>query len=280
MPRRSIPRRWSPASAPASRPTARSRPSTFFTAIDQQGNNTITQYAFWDGGNGGGHFTVNGVTQASGQWIYVAANNLASIKYDGGVAVGSETLYVSAFDGQAWSSNASADRQDRDRAPEDFGGDGKSDVLWLSDTGSVAMWQMNGAQIVSNQVFGSIGTAWDAAGTGDFNGDGKSDILWLNDNGSVAMWQMNGTQVTSNQVFGSIGANWEVAAIDDFNADGKDDILWFNDSTNSLAMWQMNGTQIAGNPTFGTIGNGWEVEGTGDFNGDGNGDILLGNGAG
>src|SRR5262249_18837003 len=81
--------------------------SSLFTATDQQGNNTITHYAFWDGGNGGGHFTVNDVAQASGQWIVVTANDLASVKYEGGAAVGSETLFVSAFDGQAWSANAS-----------------------------------------------------------------------------------------------------------------------------------------------------------------------------
>jgi hypothetical protein len=80
--------------------------SSLFTAQDQEGNNTITQYAFWDGGTGGGHFTVNGVTQASGKWIYVNASDLGSVEYVGGSAAGSENLYVAAKDGQIWGSYA------------------------------------------------------------------------------------------------------------------------------------------------------------------------------
>ena len=81
--------------------------SSLFAAHDQEGDSTITQYAFWDGGGGGGHFTVNGATQASGQWIYVNASDLGSVKYVGGSAAGSETLYVVAKDGQIWGDYAS-----------------------------------------------------------------------------------------------------------------------------------------------------------------------------
>jgi hypothetical protein len=248
--------------------------SSMFVAHDQQGDNTITQYAFWDAGTSGGRFTVNGVTQASGQWITVSASNLASVSYVGGNTVGNEKLFVSAFDGTTWSTNAQLTALTEARAPEDFGGDGKSDILWISDSGSVAMWQMNGAQIASNAAVGSIATSWHAEGTEDFNGDGKSDILWVNDNGSVAMWQMNGNQVASNVGVGSIGTNWHVAATDDFNGDGKADILWQSNS-GGLAMWQMNGAQIASNTTVGSIANGWEIAGSGDFNADGKGDLLL-----
>src|SRR5262249_51459367 len=76
--------------------------SALFTAHDPDGDSTITQYAFWDGVSGGGHFSVGGVAQASGQWIYVAAGNLGSVSYVGGPGAGSETLYVDAEDGQAW----------------------------------------------------------------------------------------------------------------------------------------------------------------------------------
>src|SRR5262249_7748890 len=62
----------------------------------------ITQYAFWDGGSAGGHFSVAGVAQASGQWIYVDAGNLGSVSYVGGPGAGSGALYVDAQDGQAW----------------------------------------------------------------------------------------------------------------------------------------------------------------------------------
>jgi hypothetical protein len=39
----------------------------------------VTQYRFWDGGAGGGHFTYNGQVQSAGQWIYVAPNNLSAL---------------------------------------------------------------------------------------------------------------------------------------------------------------------------------------------------------
>ena len=33
----------------------------------------------------------------------------------------------------------------------DFGGDGRADVLWRNDSGQVALWTMDGAQITNNQ---------------------------------------------------------------------------------------------------------------------------------
>ena len=80
--------------------------SSLFAAHDQEGDATITKYAFWDGASSGGHFSVNGATQSSGQWIYVNAGNLDSISYVGGTGAGAETLYVAAYDGQVWSSYA------------------------------------------------------------------------------------------------------------------------------------------------------------------------------
>src|SRR5262249_14005190 len=149
--------------------------SSLFVAHDQDGDATITQYAFWDGGSSGGHFTVNGVTQASGQWITVSAANLGTVGYVGGSTGGGETLFVSAFDGSPWSANAQLTATTAGHASEDFNGDGMSDILWRNDNGSVAMWQMNGTQVASNQAVGTIGTAWHVAGTDDFNGDGKAD---------------------------------------------------------------------------------------------------------
>ncbi len=78
--------------------------SSLFSAHDQEGDGTITKYAFWDGDNAGGHFATNGTTLASGQWNYVNAADLASVKYVGGSGPGSETLYVAAYDGKTWSS--------------------------------------------------------------------------------------------------------------------------------------------------------------------------------
>ena len=81
--------------------------SSAITSVNDQDGNSITQYAFWDAGTGGGYFTVNGSAQASVQWIYVDAANLGTVRYVGGSGAGAETLYISAYDGKDWSSNAS-----------------------------------------------------------------------------------------------------------------------------------------------------------------------------
>ncbi|BAT60976.1 FG-GAP repeat protein [Variibacter gotjawalensis] len=251
--------------------------SSLFTATDKDGNGTIKQYAFWDSGDSDGFISVNGVAQASDKWIFVNATDLANVKYVGGAATGAEKIFVTAFDGTAWSANASLTATTTARADNDFGGDGKSDLLFVNNkTGSVALWQMDGTKLVANETVGKIGTTWKAIGTDDFGGDGKADVLWQNSNGSVAMWQMDGNKIVANETVGKIGSNWKAAAIDDFNGDGKADVLWTS-TTGSVALWQMDGSKIAANQTVGTLGANWLVQDAGDFNGDGKADILLRN---
>ena len=79
--------------------------SSLFTASDPDGD-AITQYDFWDTGDGGGHFLVNGVTEPTNQDIYVAAGQLAQTTYQAGS--GTDTLWVRANDGSQWSAWSSA----------------------------------------------------------------------------------------------------------------------------------------------------------------------------
>ena len=80
--------------------------SSLITSISNPSNDAISEYAFYDAGGGKGHFTVNGVTEPDGQWIYVAAGNLSNVAYIGGSSPGSDTLYVEVYDatGSTWSS--------------------------------------------------------------------------------------------------------------------------------------------------------------------------------
>jgi len=158
----------------------------------------------------------------------------------------------------------------------DFNGDGISDVLFRNNSGSVAVWELNGSHIDLNATVGSVGSNWHEAGIGDFNGDGKADLLWRNDQGGVAMWQMDGNHIASNTTVGSVGSDWHVLDVADFSGDGKADILWEN-SAGKVAMWQMDGDHIASNTTVGSVGTDWNVIGTDDFNGDGKADILWEN---
>ena len=72
--------------------------STLFTVNDADGD-TITKYAFWDD-QGNGHWTINGVAQATNAEIDVASINLSQVGYMFGSAT--DTLWVRAFDGTTW----------------------------------------------------------------------------------------------------------------------------------------------------------------------------------
>jgi hypothetical protein len=78
--------------------------SSLFTASDQDGG-TITQFAFWAAGTGGGHLVLNGASQATNQEIDVTAAQLTQLQYQAGS--GADTLWVAAYDGTQWSGTAS-----------------------------------------------------------------------------------------------------------------------------------------------------------------------------
>jgi cadherin-like protein/VCBS repeat protein/FG-GAP repeat protein len=156
---------------------------------------------------------------------------------------------------------------------DDFNGDGKSDILWRSDAGSNAIWDMNDGHILSTPAVASVPSNWTIAGTGDFNGDGKSDILWRSDTGQIATWDMSDGNILSSHVVSSVPDNWKIAGTGDFNGDGKADILWRSDA-GQIATWDMNDGNIIGTPTVGSVPSNWSIAGTGDFNGDGKTDIL------
>lgn len=114
----------------------------------------------------------------------------------------------------------------------DFNHDGNSGVLWQSNTGQVAIWLMQGSNIVAcGLTNAAIGTDWTAGGAGDFNGDGRDDALWFNSSGQAVTWLMNGAAVTSAAISGTIGAGWKVGGIADMNMDGKADVVWWNRPT-------------------------------------------------
>ena len=180
-----------------------------------------------------------------------------------------------------------------DSLPADFDNDGRADILWTTDSGVLAIWEMNGSQIkaadyirIGQTAVGAPGSDWHVIGTSDFGGDKMADLLWRTDSGALAIWQMNGTHIASadflrvgGTAVGVPGADWHILGEADFNGDGRADLLWRTDS-GALATWLMNGTQIMGadylrigGTTVGAPGGG-HIVGTGDFNGDGRSDLL------
>lgn len=100
----------------------------------------------------------------------------------------------------------------------DFDGDGNSDILWQdANSGTVAVWLMNGASVTTSASIAAVSSNWFIAETGDFNSDGKSDVLWRDSNaGGVAEWWMNGAQVLSAQGVATVPTAWRIQG---FNAD-------------------------------------------------------------
>jgi hypothetical protein len=164
----------------------------------------------------------------------------------------------------------------------DFNGDGRSDILWRDNSGTVSDWLATGnGGFTDNFVNAgaSVPTNWTVAATGDFNGDGRDDILWRDGSGVITDWLGTTTGgFTDNFAKAAAGVplNWTVAATGDFNGDGRDDILW-RSNTGVVTDWL--GTTVGGfSDNFANAGAGiptsWTVVGTGDFNGDGRADIL------
>ena len=164
----------------------------------------------------------------------------------------------------------------------DFNGDSQQDLLFQHQNGNMAIWLMNGnnvVQSVSVRNGQSSGRAWVAVGTGDFNGDGDPDILFQNGQ-YLATWLMSGTDfITSVRLRDGqpAGWGWQVADVADFNGDGDADVL-FQHFDGRLAVWLMNGTDILrsvvlrdGMPPT----SGWQAVAAGDIDSDGKNDILF-----
>jgi Ca2+-binding RTX toxin-like protein len=159
----------------------------------------------------------------------------------------------------------------------DFGADGKNDILWRHNDGSLMIWQMGGTQIALNDGLGVAPASYTLVDAhGDYNGDGRSDILWRNSDGSLVVWQMNGAQITAKASLGGLPFSYSVVdASGDYNGDGKSDILWRN-SDGAPLIWLMNGTQIQASGSPGALPLSYSIVGAhGDYNGDGKSDIVL-----
>jgi len=157
----------------------------------------------------------------------------------------------------------------------DFGGDGRSDLLFRRTDGQMILYQMNGLQIASSQPVGAVGTDWILTASADFNGDGKADMLFRHTDGTLLMYLMNGAQVLTAAPLGAIGTDWEFIGAEDFNGDGKADMLFRRSSDGMLALYLMNGLQVAAAQLIGAVGTDWRVRGVRDFNGDGRADLLF-----
>ena len=89
----------------------------------------------------------------------------------------------------------------------DFDGDGKSDILWRHSSGTVAIWLMDGTQIIGGGQVATVDLDWQIVGVGDYNVDGRTDILWRNSTGSLTIWLMDGTSVIGGSAIRTATSN-------------------------------------------------------------------------
>jgi hypothetical protein len=161
----------------------------------------------------------------------------------------------------------------------DLDGNGTADVLWRqSGTGTLAVWSMNGASIVSSNIINAVPDAtWSVAAIADFTGTGRADLLWRQSTtGTLAFWSMNGANIGASRIVSAApDASWTIAASGDFNGDGLSDLLWRQSGTGTLIDWTMGGGMIRSSDTIAATPDAtWSVAGVSDFNGDGNSDLL------
>jgi len=157
----------------------------------------------------------------------------------------------------------------------DFGGDFHSDILWRDDAGVVALWQMDGVNVLTNTGVGTLPVGAEiAAADGDLNGDGTSDVLLREADGTVRLWEMDGANIVADTAIATLREYWHIADTGDFNGDGRHDILW-RDDAGVLALWEMDGPNIIASTFVANVAVTTTVEAVADFSGDGLADILL-----
>jgi hypothetical protein len=257
--------------------------SSLFSASDADGD-TLSYYLY-DANSvaNSGHFVVNGTVVPPESVYSLSAAQLAQTSFVAGVAGTADELRVIAFDGQTYSNNSIFTyfhvNVPGSMAVNDFNGNQKSDILWRNDAGVVAIWDMNGGNLVASNSLGAIPASWKIANSGDFSGDGKSDILWRNDSGALSIWEMDDGVVLRGTSLGSVPDNWKIVDTGDFNGDHKSDILWRNDA-GMVTIWDMNGGNLLASNSLGLVPTSWKIAGAADFNGDSKSDILWRNDSG
>jgi len=153
--------------------------------------------------------------------------------------------------GSAFTNPSNTGRPDwKAAAVGDFNKDGKVDILFQNDDGSLAIWYMDGVNLtsVANLVPNKVGKGWTAFGVGDFNGDGNLDIVFQADDGTLGVWYlMNSNNLNFSGLLDPSNTgdpNWRAVGVIDLNGDSKPDLLLQNRATTDIGVWYMNGPKL------------------------------------
>jgi hypothetical protein len=186
------------------------------------------------------------------------SDNTIAFWYTGGVNNAAITggAYVSPYPTAGWKVVGVAD----------FNGDGKSDLVFQSQTtNQIAIWYMNGPNYQGGVLLPYTPPAgWRVVGTGDVNGDGFPDLVFQNQStGQVAIWFMNRSTYVGGSVLSTVpAAGWKVVGVGDYNRDGYADLLFQNQTTNHAAIWFLKGATFIGGDSIPLVPpTGWQIVG-------------------
>lgn len=167
-------------------------------------------------------------------------------------------------------------------ARNDFDRDGRVDLLFQHQDGSLAVWLMNGTvqdAVTFTQPETSGDPNWRVVGAADFNNDDQADLIFQHTDGSLALWYMNGLKLTSARFLepAQPGDGWRVVGTGDFGGDGNVDLV-FQHADGTLAVWFLEDSKLleAGllNPRHPGDAK-WRVVSVADHNADGQPDLIF-----
>ena len=86
----------------------------------------------------------------------------------------------------------------------DFNNDGKADLVFQHNDGTIAFWLMNSTNLVSGRVLEasqSLGSSWRVRGVADLNQDNHLDLMVQTGDGSLSALFLNGTLLLEQVLF-------------------------------------------------------------------------------
>jgi hypothetical protein len=173
----------------------------------------------------------------------------------------------------------------REPVQADFNGDGRADLVFSKADNSLAIWLMNGTQVLGSATVLGPASGTTVTKVGDFDGDGKTDLVRQFSDGSIVVYFLDGAALaaapaglSNPQTVAVANANWTLVNVGDFNGDGKTDMV-IQDSAGGTEIWRDVGSQTQGIMSS-AVAAGWYVSKVADFNGDGKSDLLWTNATG
>lgn len=153
----------------------------------------------------------------------------------------------------------------------DFTGDGRSDVLWKSDSDHFLVLWVAKDEGYEQREIGGFEPGMSFVGVGDFDGDERYDVAWRNyTTGQLKLWLMRGETIAATRVAAMPGW-YDVLGIGDFSNKGSSDIVYADANEVNLYLNDgsaFRGTRVNARPS------GWTYATSADMDGDGRDDML------